>query len=204
MVRKCRREKGAYDSNFFIAVFKTATCPEALVNVTHITSGANSLFIHHHRFQPRIPCFSCYSPVHTSTRCPRKDGGKAFKYHRDFTATLASPVSVPHKVMTHMSLSDRRTHIDDNAKASAEAVARLRTAAGKKPLLAKAERDIETTPHRTAKLQGGSSQEVKRAGPALTSVSENEWFDPANTRSRRAKSVPKSTAVGGGGTARRE
>ncbi|CAI5717700.1 unnamed protein product [Peronospora effusa] len=59
----------AYDSNFFVATFNTVSCPEEIKLVTHIKTPNTTLFIHHHRHFQRVPCFSCYSPYHSSAKC---------------------------------------------------------------------------------------------------------------------------------------
>ena len=40
---------GAYDSNFFVAIFDTTSCPEEIKLMTHITTPDTTLFVHHHR-----------------------------------------------------------------------------------------------------------------------------------------------------------
>lgn len=88
IVRQQKKDREAYDSNYYVAVFQTAVCPPELVEVTHITAGKHSIYQHHHKLHPRIPCFSCYSYSHTSPRCPKRDGSRMNKHHCDFTAAL--------------------------------------------------------------------------------------------------------------------
>ena len=64
----------AYDSNYFVVSFDTATCPDQLKLVTHVSAICASFFVHHHREFQRVPCFTCYSPlfkrkVRVSSRC---------------------------------------------------------------------------------------------------------------------------------------
>ena len=60
---------GVYDSNFFVATFDTESCPEQLKLVTHIVTSDTDIFLHYFRHLQRVPCFTCYSPYHSSARC---------------------------------------------------------------------------------------------------------------------------------------
>lgn len=64
-----KNQQTAYGPNFFVAIYETTSCPPELEGVTHITAGRHSLFLHHHRMHPWIPCFQCFSPEQSSTQC---------------------------------------------------------------------------------------------------------------------------------------
>uniref|UniRef100_M4BVA0 Uncharacterized protein n=1 Tax=Hyaloperonospora arabidopsidis (strain Emoy2) TaxID=559515 RepID=M4BVA0_HYAAE len=81
--RGCSHGSEVYDSNFFVATFDTESCPEQLKLVTHIaTSGTE-----------RVPCFTCYSPYHSSAKCSGRNGDFQVQHHREFTGM---PIAPPH------------------------------------------------------------------------------------------------------------
>ena len=75
----------AYDSNYFVVSFDTATCPDQLKPVTHVFPIVASFFIHHHREFQRVPCFTCYFSFHSSAKCASRLGARLLDHHREYT-----------------------------------------------------------------------------------------------------------------------
>ena len=67
--RGCSHGSKVYDSNFFVVTLDTVSCPEQLKLVTHIVTSDTDIFLHYFRHLQRVPCFTCYSPYHSSARC---------------------------------------------------------------------------------------------------------------------------------------
>ena len=106
---------GGYDSSFFVATSDTTSCPDEIKLVTHITTPDTTLFVHHHRHFQQVPCFSCYSPYHSSTKCAARRGDFLFEHHRKVIGTHQVPKTVSALTFQHLTVLERLQHVAGQA-----------------------------------------------------------------------------------------
>jgi len=184
--RQTVRRSDAYDSNYFLVVFDSDTCPTQLKGVTHIEAGNHSLYLHHFQQHSRIPCFNCYSPDHSRTKCPRAAGEIQQARHRTFALKVHPSKKVTNLTFKHMETAERLGYVEGRAKDLDAIMAKAKAAADKNPLLVKlsSDKNVPSPPPESTKGQNQSPL-----------VSDNEWFDPAT--SKKVKSAKRGVSTAG-------
>uniref|UniRef100_A0AAV1U3S8 Uncharacterized protein n=1 Tax=Peronospora matthiolae TaxID=2874970 RepID=A0AAV1U3S8_9STRA len=133
--RGCPLGSEAYDSNFFVATFDMVSCPEQLKLVTHIATSETEIFLHHFRHFQRVPCFSCYSPYHSSAKCGGRKGAFQIQHHREFTGIPIAPPHVSGLTFNHLDVAGRLQHVSGLADTLVATTAKLKADGNKAPLL---------------------------------------------------------------------
>lgn len=184
ITRETARRSDAYDSNYFLIVFNSETCPQQLKMVTHISAGRHSIFIHHFQHQSRIPCFNCYDPAHPVSKCDRKPGSTLAEHHRRFSLGLQQPKTVTRLALQHMTVAERLASIQGAAAEATDYLGGLKKAAEKAEVLIKSAVADETTGQCATTDQdsvvGTSAPEP--AAPQESAKPSEGWIDPADNR----------------------
>ena len=107
----CPTANEVYDSNFNVATFHSAACPDQLRLVTHILADGVSMFLHHHRQFQRAPCFTCYSPYHSSSKCSSTRGNILHDHHRVFTGVHRTSKPISSSDFSHLDVTERLDHV---------------------------------------------------------------------------------------------
>uniref|UniRef100_K3WLV2 Uncharacterized protein n=1 Tax=Globisporangium ultimum (strain ATCC 200006 / CBS 805.95 / DAOM BR144) TaxID=431595 RepID=K3WLV2_GLOUD len=115
IVRQSAQATEAYDSNYYLVVFEMESCPAQLKGVTHIQAGTHSIFLHHVQQHSRIPCFTCFDPSHSSSKCTTEGGKPLIKHHRGFATRLLQPKSVTQLALQHVSVTEIQALIEESA-----------------------------------------------------------------------------------------
>ncbi|TMW66619.1 hypothetical protein Poli38472_014595 [Pythium oligandrum] len=193
--RESLAESKAYDSNYFLVVFKSDRCPSQLEGVTHIAAGSASVFLHHFKLYQRIPCFSCYAIDHPVTACMNGDT-KMMKYHREFTATLARDEPIKQRNLRNMNVEDRLQHLHDLAGTLGSTMQRLSTSSAKTPLLTTAKQeDNKTTQNGQVKIVV-PAEPSKTQQPVKKGLNTETFFDPASLKKARQSSKALTNSQG--------
>uniref|UniRef100_A0AAV1TRX4 Uncharacterized protein n=1 Tax=Peronospora matthiolae TaxID=2874970 RepID=A0AAV1TRX4_9STRA len=199
--RGCPLGSEAYDSNFFVATFDMVSCPEQLKLVTHIATSETEIFLHHFRHFQRVPCFSCYSPYHSSAKCGGRKGAFQIQHHREFTGIPIAPPHVSGLTFNHLDVAGRLQHVSGLADTLVATTAKLKADGNKAPLLSEVSQVPpcagQSSVPNTSPLAGG--QAVRGGATRVSGPMTNEWFDPgANKKKRdvRPADVPASRATG--------
>ena len=137
MNRGCSHGAEVYDSNFVVATFDAVACPEQLNLVTHIATSNTEIFLHHFRHFLRAPCFTCYSPYHSSSKCGGKKGAFHVQHHLEFTGVPIAPPHVGEVTFNHLDVADRFQNVSGLAEALVATTVNLKTDGDKAPLLSK-------------------------------------------------------------------
>ncbi|KAF1322649.1 hypothetical protein FI667_g11031, partial [Globisporangium splendens] len=136
----------AYNSNYFLVVFDSDTCPPQLKGVTHIEAGNHSLYLHHFQQHSRIPCFNCYNPEHSRTKCPRASGEIESAHHRTFGSKVHPSKKVTNLTLKHMETVDRLEFVEEKANDLDAVLTKVKAPADLKPLLVKLSSDKNSSP----------------------------------------------------------
>uniref|UniRef100_K3WR04 Uncharacterized protein n=1 Tax=Globisporangium ultimum (strain ATCC 200006 / CBS 805.95 / DAOM BR144) TaxID=431595 RepID=K3WR04_GLOUD len=102
IAREPRAKEETYDSNFWVVVFNSEECPPQIKDVTHISAKGLSIFIHHHQRYSRIPCFQCYDPTHSKSKCTRTVNDRQTQCHRDFESEIKQAKKLSTLEFEHM------------------------------------------------------------------------------------------------------
>ena len=184
-----------YDSNFFLVTFDTPECPQPLRQVTHISAPGLSLFLHHFRQYQRVPCFGCYSPFHTISRCTGQDVTVQSVHHRNFSKPSHSLSLVPELTLTHLDVEGRLAHIQSLSSSLNTTKEKLHEEARTTPLLVRMSvppdhaRDDSMRPERQPPFPVSSARSHPYAQDATDSGMAprptDGWFDPGDGRKRK-------------------
>ncbi|KAF1318321.1 reverse transcriptase, partial [Globisporangium splendens] len=185
---------GAYDSNYFLVEFEDERCPETLRDVTHISAGQHSVFLHHFRLHSRVPCFKCYDPGHTSAKCSAAPGVTTTKYHRDFSPKLQMLKPVSELSLKYMTIKERLEYIDVMTKGLVDATAAIHQHGAKHELLVQPV--MPTTPALEPVVSDAKTDNETAPGirpptiPETVAPSNDDdgWYDPATARKGKGKS----------------
>ncbi|KAF1314473.1 hypothetical protein FI667_g16662, partial [Globisporangium splendens] len=181
ITRETTRSSNAYDSNYFLIVFNSETCPQQLKMVTHISAGRHSIFLHHFQHQSRIPCFNCYDPAHP------------------FSPGLQQPKNVTRLALQHMTVAERLASIQGAAAEVTDHLEGLKKAVEKVEVLIKSSAADETNGQRTAMGQDSAAGTlgIEQTTPQESAKQSEDWFDPGNKR--KGKQIQRNGGLETGG-----
>ncbi|TDH66816.1 uncharacterized protein CCR75_009472 [Bremia lactucae] len=144
----------------------------------------------------RVPCFTCYSPYHSSAKCGGRQGSFQEERHRVFSGMPLAPQPVSGLIFTHIDVADRLRHVTRLANTSAETTAQLKADGDENPPVDKGFAD---PPPRLGNRETPRLQPLLASGPTLgatsprtASPSTDEWFDPG---ARKKKRESRTTVV---------
>ena len=192
MVRGCLNGSEAYDLNF-VATFDTTSCPDEIKLVTHITTPDTTLLVHHHRHFQRVPCFSCYSPYHSSAKCAARRGDFLFEHHREFICTHQITNAVSVLTFQHITVLERLQHVAGQEETLQATTTKLKDDACKRPLLAKISHSSSRDGPREANPPSSFRNQpaaTRAAGPTT-----DEWFDVGTNKKKRVSRLNAASAT---------
>lgn len=193
IAREPRAREETYDSNFWVVVFNSEECPPQIKDVTHISAKEASIFIHHHQRYSRIPCFQCYDPTHSKSKCTRNGNDRQMQHHREFEAEIKQAKKLSALELQHMAPADRAKHIGNLSSSLGKVITNLKAKATQKALLIATPQTVDSNGATSATT---AETEVATSVIAPTSEKPSEgWIDPATQRKgKAAKKQPTSPA----------
>ena len=183
-----------------MATFDTVSCPEQLNLVTLIATLTTKIFLHHFRHFKRVPCFSCYSPSHSSAKCGGRKRTFQAQHHRKFTGVSTAPPNGSGLTFKQLDVVGRFQHVSGLANTLVATTAKLKADDDRALLLSKisqaplrADQSENTT---ASPLAGG--RDAPGVAASVSGPSTNAWFDPGANKEMRDQR--RSVALSGRAT----
>ena len=73
-----------------------------------------------------LPCFTCYSPYHSTSNCGGRNGAFHVQHHREFTGMPIAPPHVSGSTYNHLDVAGRMQHVSELAESLVATTARLK------------------------------------------------------------------------------
>uniref|UniRef100_M4BSP5 Uncharacterized protein n=1 Tax=Hyaloperonospora arabidopsidis (strain Emoy2) TaxID=559515 RepID=M4BSP5_HYAAE len=179
--------KLAYDSNYFVVSFDTATCPDQLKLVTHVSAIGASFFIHHHQEFQRVPCFTCYSPFHSSAKCVSRPGARLLDHHKKYTRQSHASNLSPGLTLAPLDVAGRLKHVSNLTSRLAPFTTKLQADARKAPLLKRVQQSTLPEPDRIKTSVSATECQTQNEhdGNLAQDLAAGDWFDPGGNKKIR-------------------
>ena len=193
----------AYVSNYFVVSFDTATCPDQLKLVTHVSMIGESFFIHHHREFQRVSCFNCHSPFHSSAKCASRPGARLLDHLREYTRKSHSSILLLELNFAHLDVAGRMKHVINMTDCLAASTAKLQADARKALLLQKLQKSPvpELDRMKTSASATDCQNQTEYDEDFARNLEAGDWFDPGGNKKPRkqrksSNSLGQATAMG--------
>ena len=175
--------------------FDTATCPYQLKLVTHVSAIGASFFIHHHQEFQRVPCFTCYSPFHSSAECASRPGARLLDHHREYTGQPHASNLLPGLTFAHLNEAGRLKHVSNLTDRLAASTTKLQADARKAPLLNRVHQSPLPEPDRIKTSVSATECQTQNEhdGNLAQYLAADDLFDPGGNKKTRT-SEKRTTA----------